>query len=212
MALDNLREDRTMILQRKDEWIKTCEQEISRLQGEVEKVQKKRQSSKPKPLKQRQRSPGSRGGSMNFKHNFKISLFLMTLIGSLMIFAGSVFAQSVSIDIDLPDLKEVDKRLQEWEILKQMNAEKDKTITELEKSLTLERHTNELNAREIELQKRMLDIKDQEIAATHRALEDMSKVADQSIELAKVSKPKTNWELQGLLGLTAFVVGFLAGR
>jgi len=129
-----------------------------------------------------------------------------------MIFAGSVFAQSVSVDIDLPDLKEVDKRLQEWEILKQINAEKDKTIAELEKSLALERRTNELNAREIELQKRIIDIKDQEIAATRRALEDMTKVADRSIELAKASKPKANWELQGLLGLAAFVVGFLAGR
>jgi hypothetical protein len=136
----------------------------------------------------------------------------MILIGSLMIFEGSVFAQSVSVDIDLPDLKEVDKRLQEWEILKQMNAEKDKTIAELEKSLALEKRTNELNAREIELQKRMLDIKDQEIAATRRALEDMTKVADRSIELAKASKPKSNWELQGLLGLAAFVLGFLSGK
>lgn len=129
-----------------------------------------------------------------------------------MIFVGSVFAQSVSVDIDLPDLKEVDKRLQEWEILKQMNAEKDKTIAELEKSLALERRTNELNAREIEVQKRMLDIKDQEIAATRRALEDMTRVADRSIELAKESKPKTNWELQGLLGLAAFVLGLVVAR
>jgi hypothetical protein len=28
----------------------------------------------------------------------------------------------------------------------------------------------------------------------------------------EVGKPKSNWELQGLLGLAAFVLGFLAGK
>ena len=55
----------------------------------------------------------------------------------------------------------------------------------------------------------MLDIKDQEIAATRRALEDMTKVADRSIELANVSKPNSNWELQGILGLALSSWGLL---
>jgi hypothetical protein len=29
---------------------------------------------------------------------------------------------------------------------------------------------------------------------------------------AEIGKPKPNWELQGLLGLAAFVLGFLAGK
>ena len=31
-------------------------------------------------------------------------------------------------------------------------------------------------------------------------------------KLAEVGKPKSNWELQGVLGLAAFVFGFLAGK
>jgi hypothetical protein len=30
--------------------------------------------------------------------------------------------------------------------------------------------------------------------------------------LAEVGKPKSNWELQGVLGLAVFVLGFLAGK
>jgi hypothetical protein len=30
--------------------------------------------------------------------------------------------------------------------------------------------------------------------------------------LAEIGKPKSNWELQGLLGLAAFILGFLAGK
>jgi hypothetical protein len=29
---------------------------------------------------------------------------------------------------------------------------------------------------------------------------------------AEVGKPKSNWELQGVLGLAFFVLGFLAGK
>jgi hypothetical protein len=29
---------------------------------------------------------------------------------------------------------------------------------------------------------------------------------------AEVGKPKSNWELQGVIGLAVFVLGFLAGR
>jgi hypothetical protein len=35
---------------------------------------------------------------------------------------------------------------------------------------------------------------------------------DRALKLAEIGKPKANWELQGLLGLAAFVGGFLAGR
>jgi hypothetical protein len=37
-------------------------------------------------------------------------------------------------------------------------------------------------------------------------------LTDRALKLAEVGKPKSNWELQGILGLTAFVLGFLTGK
>jgi chromosome segregation ATPase len=42
MALDNLREDQTNIINQKEEWIKTCEAEIARLEEERERIQKEK--------------------------------------------------------------------------------------------------------------------------------------------------------------------------
>jgi hypothetical protein len=44
------------------------------------------------------------------------------------------------------------------------------------------------------------------------AFEKEKELTDRPLKLAEVGKPKSNWELQGLLGLAAFVLGFLAGR
>ena len=37
-------------------------------------------------------------------------------------------------------------------------------------------------------------------------------LADRALRLAEVRKPKSNWELQGLLGLAAFAFGFLSRK
>ncbi len=42
------------------------------------------------------------------------------------------------------------------------------------------------------------------------AFEKEEKLTDRALKLAEVGKPKSNWELQRVLGLTAFVLGFLA--
>jgi peptidoglycan hydrolase CwlO-like protein len=42
MALDQLREDRTGVVQQRDEWIATCEKQILDLQKDVERVQKEK--------------------------------------------------------------------------------------------------------------------------------------------------------------------------
>jgi hypothetical protein len=44
------------------------------------------------------------------------------------------------------------------------------------------------------------------------AFEKEKELTDRVLKLAEVGKPKSNWELQGLLGLAAFVLGFLAGK
>ena len=131
----------------------------------------------------------------------------------MMISAGSAFAQSAAIlEIDLTDLKEMDRRLQEREILKRMTAEQSKTITELDKSLALAQKELDLERRENEINKRIIQVKDMEIASLNRNFDQMKEVSDRALRLAEVGEPKSNWELQGLLGVAAFALGVLIGR
>ena len=44
------------------------------------------------------------------------------------------------------------------------------------------------------------------------AFERPKEFTDRALKLAEVGNPKPNWELQGVLGLAAFVLGFLAGK
>jgi hypothetical protein len=42
--------------------------------------------------------------------------------------------------------------------------------------------------------------------------EKEKELTDRALKLAEAGKSKSIWELQGLLGLTAFVLVFLAGK
>jgi hypothetical protein len=44
------------------------------------------------------------------------------------------------------------------------------------------------------------------------AFEKEKDLTDWILKLAEVGKVKTNWELQGMLGMAAFILGFLAGK
>jgi len=48
--------------------------------------------------------------------------------------------------------------------------------------------------------------------STGLLLRKKKELADRVLKLAEAGKSKSNWELRGLLGLAAFVLGFLAGR
>ncbi len=53
----------------------------------------------------------------------------------------------------------------------------------------------------------------QEIAAKDRSFQDMKEVADRAIKLAEASKKGSgNWQLTGLLGVAALVVGALLAK
>ena len=43
------------------------------------------------------------------------------------------------------------------------------------------------------------------------AFEKEKELTDRALKLAEIGKPKSNWELQGILGMAVFVLGFLAG-
>jgi len=130
-----------------------------------------------------------------------------------MIFVGSVSAQSsvvIAVDIELQDLKEVDHRLQELKLLRQKSNEQEKTISELENSLVIERKTNELSEREIYLQKKIIEVKDMEIQALNRNFDQMKEVADRAIKLSETVKPKSNTLLYVIGGILAGLVAGLA--
>ncbi len=42
--------------------------------------------------------------------------------------------------------------------------------------------------------------------------EKEKELTDRALKLAEVGKPKLNWELQGVLGLAVFVLGFLSRK
>ncbi len=150
---------------------------------------------------------------MIFRRNYKTSLLATILIASLVISASSAFAQSSAIiEIDLTDLKEMDRRLRENEILKRLTDEQVKTIAEIEKSLALAQKEIDLEGRENEINKRIIQVKDMEIASLNHNFDQMKEVSDRALKLAEVGKPKSNWELQGLLGAAAFALGVLVGK
>ncbi len=123
-----------------------------------------------------------------------------------------VMAQSVVIEIPLEKLKELDRVLQEYVILKQMVTEKNNTIFELEKSLSLFQKELDIEKKENEINQKMLDIKDKEIAGINRNFDQMKEVADRAIKLAEISKPQSNWQVYGIAGLALFLAGILIGK
>ena len=146
---------------------------------------------------------------MHSVSKFGILLFLTILIGSLMI-CGNAFPQSVRFSLDLPDLKEWDRQTQEYPLIKKLVDSQATTISELEKSLAIAQKERDLEKRENELNLRIIEIKDKEIAAINRNFDQMKEVADRSLKLVEVSKPKSNWELLGGFGLVAIIVTVIA--
>ena len=123
--------------------------------------------------------------------------------------AGLVLAQPTESSDDyicqsISDTQELVRRLTDYDLLREMDQVKDQRIQNLEKEI-------DLLKRETELKDRIIGIKDMEIQAQKRAFEDMKEVADRAIKLAETSKPKSNWEIFGIIGVAAFVIGLAVG-
>jgi len=65
---------------------------------------------------------------------------------------------------------------------------------------------------QIEIQKKLTEIAEKRAEVEHIAYERQKELTDRAIKLVEVGKPKSNWELQGVLGLAVFVLGVLAGK
>ena len=78
-------------------------------------------------------------------------------------------------------------------------------VTNLEKENDLLKQQNAIKEKLTELAKRETEV-------YRIAFEKEKELTDRALKLAEVGKPKSNWELQRLLGLVAFVLGFSAGK
>jgi hypothetical protein len=99
-------------------------------------------------------------------------------------------------------LCEVDQR--ELVLIREQSELKDQRIANLEKEI-------ELLKREVDIQDRVIKVKDMEILAQVNAVRDLKDITDRAIKLAETSKPKSNWQLYGILGMAAFLLGLSVG-
>lgn len=115
----------------------------------------------------------------------------------------------ITIDIGLKDLQEIDRRLQDYDLLREVNKAKDERIGNLEKELTLSQRELELEKRENEINKRIIAVKDMEIQVHERAFNDMKEVTDRAIKLAETSKPKLSGPILTTIGMIigAIIIG-----
>jgi len=63
-----------------------------------------------------------------------------------------------------------------------------------------------------QIRKKLAEIAEKRAEVEHIAYERQKELTDRAIKLAEVGKPKSNWELQGVIGAAVFVLGFLTGR
>lgn len=126
---------------------------------------------------------------------------MLLLIASVTV--GS--AQSVSVEMDLKDLQEIDKRLENFETLKEIAAKQTVQIEELTNSVSILRDQRKLDQKEIELNDRVIAIKDQEIEAQKRAIADLRDISDRAIKLAETKKSSI-WETYGPIAVIAIIV------
>jgi len=78
-------------------------------------------------------------------------------------------------------------------------------VSNLEKENHLLKQQNTIQEKTTEWAKREADV-------YRVAFEKEKELTDRALKLAEVGKPKSNWELQAILELAAFLVGFLAGE
>lgn len=126
--------------------------------------------------------------------------------------AEELISKGIIVETDLQSLRKIDEAVQREPILNDLVKEQAETILKLQGALAdkvslldLEKRENVLNLRIIEIQKR-------EIEGINKNFDQMKEVTDRAIKLVEVSKPKSNWQLQGLLGLAALVVGVLIAK
>ena len=89
---------------------------------------------------------------------------------------------------------------------------KDQKIALLEQRVSNLEKENDLLKQQSSIQEKLTELAKRETEVYRVAFEKEKELTDRALKLAEVGKPKSNWELQGLLGLAVFVLGVLAGK
>ena len=71
---------------------------------------------------------------------------------------------------------------------------------------------NDLLKQQNAIQEKLTELARKEAEVYRIAFEKEKELTDRALKLAEVGKPKANLELQGLLGLAAYILGFVAGK
>lgn len=102
-------------------------------------------------------------------------------------------------------IKECDFDRRELDLRKEQDALKDQRISNLERE-------NDLLRQESAIKDRIIAVKDMEIASERRSFENMKEVSDRALKLAETSKPKSNWEMVGIIGLVAAIILYVMAK
>ena len=89
---------------------------------------------------------------------------------------------------------------------------KNEKIAVLEQRVENLEKENDLLRQQNATQEKLTELANREAEVYRVAFEKEKGLTNRALKLEEVGKPKSNWELQGLLGLAAFTIGFLAGR
>ncbi len=142
---------------------------------------------------------------------------VMILIGLSLTSGNWAWGQSddadIAVELSLRDLKEIDRRLQDYEILKEVDKAKDDRIVNLEKDLSLAQKELDLKKRENDLNQRIIDLQKREIDLTREDFARMRDIADRALKLSEQGKKSTTQEvLEWVIRIAAFALGVFAGR
>ena len=89
---------------------------------------------------------------------------------------------------------------------------KTRKIALLEQRVSNLEKENDLLKQQNAIQEKLTELAKRETEVYRTAFEKEKELTDRALKLAEVGKPKSNWELQGVLGLAVFVLGFLAAK
>jgi hypothetical protein len=89
---------------------------------------------------------------------------------------------------------------------------KDQKIVLLEERLSNLEKENDLLKQQNAIQEKLTELAKREAEVYRTAFEKEKELTGRALKLAEVGKPKSNWELHGILGLAAFAFGIFVGR
>ena len=89
---------------------------------------------------------------------------------------------------------------------------KDQKIALLEQRVSNMEKENDLLKQQNVIQEKLTELAKRETEVYRVAFDKEKELTNRALRLAEVGKPKSNWELQGILGLVAFALGIVIAK